>query len=67
MVEISCDGPPQRIAEELHAEASRFLTVEDLGCPPFGSNAATTVWDTPDTTSVLGIPVPAAVPRAQWT
>lgn len=44
---IAGDSPPQALAYELHAAASRFLADGDPGWPRYGSNGTTRVFDVP--------------------
>lgn len=46
---IAGDNPPQALANELHAAASRFLASGDPGWPRYGSNGSTKVFDNPST------------------
>ncbi len=46
---LAGDAPPQKIADELHADASRFLAEADPGWPQYGAKATTKVFDVEST------------------
>ncbi|AIY00104.1 hypothetical protein ART_0505 [Arthrobacter sp. PAMC 25486] len=47
VTEIAGDAPPQKLADELHASALRFLSDGDPGWPHSGTTGTTRVWDVP--------------------
>ncbi|POH58963.1 carboxylesterase/lipase family protein [Arthrobacter glacialis] len=59
---IAGDNPPQAVANELHAAASRFLADGDPGWPGYGTKGLTKVFDSPSTVMANGyaavVPLP---------